>query len=292
MIVEGSMERFELPVGMALTARPLASSAEAYIVSIYGTSFGAVHATYAEPASVGPFTETCTIGVASNGGPTHVEVNGLTAAQSEAVVAALPVTSLWANRAALVTAETYTAFFSDVGIGGSVWTYSGGRWRPYGGRVRLKSLTTDVSNNGSPKVVLDYATLLAGLFQDGDTLECSVIKERTGGTSDTDATDVMLGTVAATPGTTLNLNTSGLATTNISMSLLYKYRRISATSLRSQSVGGVYGFGNSTSANSLVTGLANMDSTETYLQVTSDLTTAGGLVVVAASAIGSAGVMT
>lgn len=207
------------------------------------------------------------------------KLSDLVDVEPAAVLVALPYTTTWANRAALVTAGRYTAFFTDVGVGGSVWTYSGGRWRPYLGRVRLKSLVTDVSNSGAPKVVLDYATLPAGLFQDNDTLECSVIKERTGGTADTDATDVMLGTVALTPGTTLNLNTNGLATTNISMSLLYKYRRISSTSLRSQSVGGTSGFGNSTSGNALITGLANMDSTETYLQVTSDLTTAGGEVV-------------
>lgn len=200
----------------------------------------------------------------------------LTASQVAGVLAALPATALWANRAALVTAGQYTAFFTDVGVGGSVWTYSGGRWRPYLGRVRLKSLVTDVSNSAAPKIVLDYATLPAGIWQDGDTLECCIVKERTGGTSDTDATDVMLGTAPTTLGTTLNLSTSAMATTSISLSLMFKWRRISATSVRSQSVAGAVGLGTATAANSLITGLSNLGSVETYLQVTSDLTTAGG----------------
>lgn len=182
----------------------------------------------------------------------------------------------WANRAALVALGLTSAFFTDVGVGGSHWDYVGGRWRPSARRVTLKNLTADVSNNGAPKVVMDYATLLAGIWQDGDIIECKIVKERTGGTSDTDATDVMLGTVAATLGTSLNLSTSALATTTISMAALFAWRRVSNTSVRSQGVAGAVGLGTSTSANSLITGLANLDSTDTFLQVTSDLTTAGG----------------
>lgn len=192
------------------------------------------------------------------------------------LLAALPVTSTWANRAALVAVGSYTAFFTDIGVGGSVWTYSGGRWRPYLGRVRLKSLTVDVSNSAAPKVVLDYATLPAGIWQDGDTIECSIVKDRTGGTSDTDATDVMLGIAPTTLGTSLLLSTSALATTQISMSTIFKWRRVSSTSVRSQSVAGSVGFGVATSANGLQNALPNLDSVETYLQVTSDLSTAGG----------------
>lgn len=183
---------------------------------------------------------------------------------------------VWANRALWIARDQFTVFFTDVGVGGSVWTYRGGRWRPLSGQVVLKNLVTDVSNNAGPKVVLDYATIQAGLWQDGDIIELNIIKEKTGGTSDTDATDVMLGTVPATPGTTLNLSTSGLTTTNLSMALFYRYRRVSSTSVRSQAAPGSVGLGAGTSANAVVTGLSNLDSVETYLQVTSDLTTAGG----------------
>jgi len=188
----------------------------------------------------------------------------------------LTQTGLWANRTTLAAAGATSVFFTDVGVGGSYWFYSGGRWRPVGGRVTLKNLTTDVSNNAAPKVVMDYATLLAGIWQDGDIIRAHVVKERTGGTSDTDATDMLLGTVAATLGTTLNLTTSALATTAISLALDYAWRRVSSTSVRSQGVPGSTGSGTSTSANSLITGLSNLDSVDTYLQVSSDLTTAGG----------------
>lgn len=183
---------------------------------------------------------------------------------------------LWANRAALAAAGVFSAFFSDVGVGGSIWTYANSRWRPISGSVVLKNLTTDVSNNAAPKIVMDYASLPAGIWQDGDVIEANIVKERTGGTSDTDALDVLLGTVAATLGTSLNLSTSGLATTAISLAACYRWRRISSTSVRSQSVPGAVGLGTSTSANSLITGLPNLDSVNTYLQVSSDLTTAGG----------------
>ena len=188
----------------------------------------------------------------------------------------LTPSGLWATRAALAAAGITSAFFTDVGVGGSFWFYAGGRWRPVGGRVTLKNLTTDVSNSAAPKVVLDYATLLAGVWQDGDVVRARIVKERTGGTSDTDATDVLLGTVPATLGTTLNLSTSALATTTISMAVEWAWRRISSTSVRSQGVPGSTGLGTSTAANSLITGLSNLDSVETYLQVSSDLTTAGG----------------
>ncbi len=182
----------------------------------------------------------------------------------------------WANRQLALDAGLTRCFFTDVGIGGSYWDYLGGRWRPQARRVTLKLLTTDVSNNGAPKVVMDYATLAAGLVQDGDVLEARIVKERTGGTSDTDATDVMLGSAPTTLGTSLNLTTSALATTTLSMSLIYRWRRVSATSLRALSISGATGLGSATAALALITGLTNMDTTETYLQVTSDLTTAGG----------------
>ena len=182
----------------------------------------------------------------------------------------------WSNRAALVAAGLTTAFFTDVGVGGSYWDYLGGRWRPQARRVTIKNLTTDISNNGAPKVVMDYATIPAGLLQDGDILECRMVRERTGGTSDTDALDVMLGAAPTTLGTSLNLTTSALATTTLSLSLLYRWRRVSATSLRAMSIPGALGIGSGNAALALISGLTDMDANTTYLQATSDLTTAAG----------------
>lgn len=186
----------------------------------------------------------------------------------------------WANRGLALDAGLTRCFITDVGIGGTYFDYlGGGRWRPQARRVTIKNLTTDVSNNGAPKIVMDYAAILAGLWQDGDILEARIAKERTGGTSDTDATDVMLGTAPTTLGTSLNLTTSALATTTLALVPVYRWRRTSATSLRALSISGALGIGSASAALATITGLPNMDTTDTYLQVTSDLTTAGGEVV-------------
>jgi len=195
-----------------------------------------------------------------------------------AVVEAATVVTTWANRTSAQSAGF--AFFTDVGIGGgSYWYYSGGRWRPYGGSVTLKNLTSDITNNQAAKIVMDYCTLQAGLWQDGDRLEIEWDKDRTGGTADTDQTEILLGTSPTTLGTSLGLVTSGLATTSTQLNAEYKLRRVSSTSVRTQSIQGSVGLGTQNS-NTVLTSVSNLDSTETYLQITSDLTTAGGEVVV------------
>lgn len=236
------------------------SDADAALYLAAGAGFARVPDLALPPGATG------LAGVTAGGalvGPNGVVISGSTIA-------------VWADRAALVAAGTLNAFFTDIGVGGSHWFYSGGRWRPVGGKVTLKNLTADVSNSGAPKVVLDYARLLAGVWQDGDIVRAHITKERTGGTLDTDATDVMLGSAPTTLGTSLNLSTSALATTTLSIAMVYAWRRVSSTSVRSQSISGATGLGSSGNANSLVTGLTNMDSSDTYLQVTSDLTTAAG----------------
>ena len=194
-----------------------------------------------------------------------------------AVVGAANVVTTWANRASAQSAGL--AFFTDIVVGGgSYWYYTGGRWRPYGGRVTLKNLTSDITNNQAAKIVMDYCTLQAGLWQDGDRLDIEWDKDRTGGTADTDQTEILLGTNPTTLGTSIGLVTSGLATTNIQLNASYKLRRVSSTSVRTQSIQGAVGFGTQTS-NSVLTTVSNLDSTETYLQISSDLTNAAGEVV-------------
>lgn len=181
----------------------------------------------------------------------------------------------WANRAAVLAANLTTAFFTDIGVGGSYWDYVGGRWRPQARQVILKNTITPVSNATTSKVVLDYATILAGLVQDGDILQVHWIKERTGGTADTDTTDTGLSSLPGTFGTSFGLSTAGLATTNRQVSPApHMLRRESATSIRPISVGGATGTGQNTGANTAVT-VPNMDSQATYLQITSQLTTGG-----------------
>lgn len=181
----------------------------------------------------------------------------------------------WATLPAASAVPKWAVYVSNVGVGGSFWYSDGTRWRPYGGSVTLKNLITPISNNGAPKIVMDSVALPAGLLGDGDLLRITYQKQRLGGTADTDATDIMLGTVAATLGTSTGLITSALATTTIEINVRAELRKDSATALRPLSLIGSVGFGAATAAGTAAT-VPNMNTQQTFLQITSDLTTAGG----------------
>jgi hypothetical protein len=186
-------------------------------------------------------------------------------------------TFTWATKP-LASALTGQIFISDVGVGGSYWYSDGSKWRPVGGRVTLKNTIAAITNSAAPLVVLDYATMPAGLVSDGDTVEVWFSKERTGGVADTDQTDIRIGTVAATPGTTCGLTTAGLATTTIWLASRWAYRKESNITVRPMTIAGTVGLGAATVANQAIS-VDAMDPQTTYLQITSDLTIAGGEVV-------------
>lgn len=210
-----------------------------------------------------------------------ISSDGLSLVSGDGNTFPLTTNGLWANRAALAAAGSVSVFFTDVGLGGSFWFYSGGRWRPQSGRVMLKNSITDVTNNLAPEIVMDYATLLPGLWQDGDILDIAFRKSRTGGTSDTDSSILKIGTTALTAGTVTGLGSAaGLAGTTIEMGIHnLRMRRLSNTSFRILNPAGITGLGAGTSAINDVT-IGNMDAVTHYLQVMSDLTTAGGEVAV------------
>lgn len=212
---------------------------------------------------------------ASDAPPDESKLSTAEVADVRAMLSPAGITT-WANRGAVLSAGLTWAFFTDVGVGGTYFDYSGGRWRAQARRHTQKNLITPVSNSGSAKVVLDSALLQAGMLQDGDILIIKYLKERTGGTSDTDATDILLGTSPTTLGTSLGLGTSALATTALQLSPAEIWiRRDSVTSLRPIGVGGSGGTGTNNGPNAAVT-VPNMDSQDTYLQISSDLTTAAG----------------
>ncbi len=200
-------------------------------------------------------------------------------AQRAAILQALPVTSTWANRASLVLSGSYTAFFTDVGVGGgSVWTYSGGRWRPYAGQVVLKNLTASVTQTTTTRAVMDFCTLPAGLWQDGDILECRFYKAMTTGT-DTDTTESAIGTGSGTFGTSLGLSTAALTNTNPVLSAIWRWRRVSNTTIRHAGIGGATGLGSAGSLLSDITAsVPDMDGITTYPQLSGVLTTGAGAV--------------
>lgn len=187
----------------------------------------------------------------------------------------IALVTTWTARPSAATYTARTLFVTDVGIGGSYWFSDGVKWRPVGGRVTVKNLITSISNSGAPKIVMDFATLPAGLVSDGDVLEVFYTKQRLGGVADTDATDLMIGTVSGTLGTSTGLLNSGLAAANIEINVLARMRKESSTSLRPASLNGSLGLGIGTNAAVPAT-VPNMDTQTTFLQITSDLTTAGG----------------
>ena len=85
----------------------------------------------------------------------------------------------------------------------------------------------------------------------------------------------MLGTVANTLGTSTGLITSALATTTVELNVRAELRKDSATALRPLSLVGSIGFGGATAASVAAT-VPNMNTQQTFLQITSDLTTAAG----------------
>ncbi len=209
------------------------------------------------------------------GGSGDEEIYGLTKAQYEALVTGIGVTT-WANRATVVAAGLTTAFFTDVGIGGTYYDYLGGRWRPQARQVILKNLTSSVTQSSSTRAVMDFCTLPAGLWQDGDILECRWYKAMTTGT-DTDTTETAIGTASGTYGTDLGLTTAALTNVNPVVSAIWRWRRVSATTIRHASIGGSTGLGAAGTLLSDVTS-PDMDTQTTFAQLSGKLTTGAGAV--------------
>lgn len=201
------------------------------------------------------------------------DLYGLSKAQYEAMVSGIGVTT-WASRSTVVASGLASAFFTDIGIGGSSWFYSGGRWRPSAGRVTLRNLTSSVTHSTTTRTVMDYVLIPAGLWQDGDNLEMEWCKTLTG--TDTDTTETALGTVAGTFGEALNLTTATLTNTNPMVNSRWRWRRLGSTSVRPVTITGSVGLGGAGSIVTDPTITTNLDTTDSYLQISGKLTTGGG----------------
>lgn len=178
---------------------------------------------------------------------------------------------LWANRAQALANGGVTAFFTDIGPGGSYWDYVGNKWRPQARRVVIYAGMTPATLSSATKTVVDYATIPAGIWQDGDILEYAWLAEKDGA-SDAYTMDVCVGASAASVGTSLGLSTGGLTGTARQLApAAIRLRRESATSVRPVSVGGAQGTGTNTGANTAVT-VSSLDA-EAYLQLAGQRTT-------------------
>lgn len=155
-----------------------------------------------------------------------------------------PIVTTWAARAALVSAGQHNAFFTDVGIGGgSHWYYSGGKWRPLGGKVMLYNLTAPISTQVTALGVLLSVAIPAGLWQDGDILEWTTSHSKEGGTSETATCDWRIGASDVSIGSALGLSTSSLATTQTHMNTTGRIRRLTSTTAQNLSTTGAIGYG-------------------------------------------------
>ena len=191
-------------------------------------------------------------------------ITGSTANAVQALVSEAGITT-WALRADVLTAGLTTAFFTDIGVGGSYWDYVGGRWRPQARRVMLGNLTTEVMSTATSLGVLAAFLLPAGLWQDGDILEWRTSHTKTGGTAETATTDWRIGASAASTGLALGLTSTSLATTQQQQHSLHRVRRLSATTARNCSLIGSLGLGQSTAA-PLTRTIPDQDAAASYWQ--------------------------
>ena len=198
--------------------------------------------------------------------------NGITGSTANAVQALVSEDRIttWANRAALVTAGLTTAFFTDVGVGGSHWDYVGGRWRPSARRVMLANLTAEQTSQATSLGVMLAVLLPAGLWQDGDILEWRTSFTKSGGTAETATTDWRIGASAVSTGLALGLSSSSLATTQTQQHSMHRVRRLTATTARNLSATGSNGLGTSTSSLNTRT-IPDQDAADSYWQCLGNL---------------------
>ncbi len=263
----------------------VSTSGEATVVAAYGAPDGTTTIT-AGTQDFGPYGVPAKLRVTAVSGRAdydRVDDMPLNSVETEAVrslvseygnlLAALPLTTTWAERAAAVTAGRYAALFSDVGLGIAPMSYSG-RWRWSAGRGLLKNLITTATHNTTAQAIMDYAVIPAGLVGDGDIIEVNWAKQLTG--TDTDTTGLALSQFVAVWGTVLPYATSNPATANPFVSTRWRMRRINATTLRPAALSGAVGLGaGSTPADVTV---PNMDDNTLYLQIGGKLTTGSGAV--------------
>lgn len=173
--------------------------------------------------------------------------------------------STWANRADVLAANLTSAFFTDVGVGGSYWDYVGSKWRPSARRVMLANLTAEQTTVATSLGVMYSVLLPAGLWQDGDILEWRTSHTKSGGTAETATTDWRIGAAAATVGLALGLSSTSLAATQTQQHAYHRVRRLTATTARNLSVLGGVGQGVTTAALNTRT-IPDADAAASYWQ--------------------------
>lgn len=189
-------------------------------------------------------------------------------------VAGFPISYTLATLPAAAAASGLTAFVSDVGAG--IYVRSNGtRWLPINGRAVLYEVpATEPTSNTAAETTVVSVPLPIGLMANGDSLQVTARVSKSG-SSDSHTFIARISTGALTPlGTSTGWSAGQPATTNRFGMFMFNIKRVSATSVKPGASGAGYS-ATSTTAPAAVT-VPNMDTQQTYLQLTSTIGGGGG----------------
>jgi hypothetical protein len=196
---------------------------------------------------------------------------------SAVVVSGTAPAYTWAGKPTAATGNAGSIIrITDIGTAsfGSLWQSNGTRWYPLNGNLTLNEIASPVVSNGTNvNAVLSAFLIKAGSFQNGDVIQVFPCLTKNN-TSDTNTSQLYISTSSSVVGTSLNISMAQPATTNLEVYPLWAFKRLSATSIKPLTVGGATGFGTSTSAHAAVT-VPNMDTQDTYLQLSAQMGTGG-----------------
>ena len=189
-------------------------------------------------------------------------------------VAGFPISYTLATLPAAAAASGLTAFVSDVGAG--IYVRSNGtRWLPINGRAVLYEVpATEPTSNTAAETTVVSVPLPIGLMANGDSMQVTARVSKSG-SSDSHTFIARVSAGALTPlGTSTGWSGGQPATTNRVGMFMFNIKRVSATSVKPGASGAGYS-ATSTTAPAAVT-VPNMDTQQTYLQLTSTITGGGG----------------
>jgi len=153
------------------------------------------------------------------------------------------LTTTWANKPASYPTGL-PVFISNAGTTGSLWIYTGTRWKPLNGQALLASLDAVSSNIGSSATIVHQYLIPAGMLQTGDRIRARISGSKSG-TTDAMTLRFYMGTAGTTSDTQVMSGTV-LAAGNRNFGTDIDFRLSSATTL--QQLSGITApFGYSTS---------------------------------------------
>jgi hypothetical protein len=201
---------------------------------------------------------------------------GLETADGVAVSGAAPAYT-WAGKPTAAAGNAGTIIrITNIGTSsfGSLWQSNGTRWYPLNGHLTLNEISAPIVSNGTTtNTVLNAVLIRAGSFQNGDVIEVYPFLTKSN-TSDTNTSQMYIGTSSSTIGTNLNISMAQPATTNLEATPVWRLKRLSATSVKAITIGGATGLGSSAVVHAAVT-VPNMDTQDTYLQMSAQMSTGG-----------------